>query len=153
MRTTIIGILGVTLAAGLVLMGCETERMAPPDYMGDNDRTAVALIPAEEFEGYVLAADEFDGTLEWDDGIWTFHGQFTFRTGGYQVEDPQITVRESHPEQVEIVLSVIEPPDDAMVTQVITEIPVEATFDASREATFEVWIERRVAQGDSETTG
>ena len=124
-----------------------TEVEAPEALETEGDNLEpMELAALDDGAGYAVTGPwDFEGTLttpETEDGAWRFAGQFTFRTGGYEVGEPRVRIMKSYPEQVSIVIPVVPPPDDAMVIQVITETPVEVEIPASPEATFTAAVER-----------
>jgi len=91
--------------------------------------------------GYTVEGSyNFEGTLTYSNGRWNLAGSFVFNTGGYAVAEPDIIIMESFPEQVIVTLTVTPPPPGAIVTQVITEVPVAAQFDVSEEAEIAVFV-------------
>jgi len=121
-------------AAAVALSGCPCGGPGVP----------ATLTPLEDQLGYEIdGLWDFSGTLtkpESEGGNWVLEGSFVFATGGFEVQDPEVIVRESFPEQVSVILTVVPPPPGAPVTQVITEVPVRAEIAASDEAMFEVLI-------------
>lgn len=132
----ILSIMPVILAvgAGLLLVGCPC------------DETAVTLTPLSGPFGYHFEGPyDLQGNLTKDSpdaAEWELNGKFVFPTGGYTVLPPEITVAESYPEQVTILLRVREPLPGAPVTQVVTEVPVTAVISASNEAAFSMKVVR-----------
>lgn len=81
-------------------------------------------------------------------GEWVLDGHFTVPTGGYNASLARVDIVRSAPEQVRVVLALELPPPDALVTQVVTDLPVHARIEASAEARFEVFVTDR---GESQT--
>lgn len=71
---------------------------------------------------------------------WQLEAKFTFGTSGYRVAKVDAVVMESYPEQVRITIPVTPPPPDAMVAQVITEVPVSERIVASDRAVFRIVV-------------
>ncbi len=147
MRATLPAVL-VVIAAGL--MGAcahlgNTEPEAP-----QQAAIPVPLIPLEERDGYAFAGPwGLRGLLlppEVSGGPWELSGRFQFDTGGYEVGEPQVSIQQRRPEAVLITLPVVEPPPDAMVSQVITEVPFEASIQASINAQFQLDIQPMTAE-------
>ena len=134
MRIRTMMLILLTLGMGLVFSGCPCGE------------EAVTLTPLSgpfgyHFEGpYDLQGNLTKDSLE--DAEWALNGKFVFPTGGYTVAQPEITVAESYPEQVTIVLRVREPLPGTPVTQVVMEVPVAAAISASNEAMFSMKVVR-----------
>ena len=105
----------------------------------------VPLVPFEERTGYGFAGPwGLRGMLlppEASGEPWRLTGRFQFDTAGYEVGAPVVSVQKRYPEAVTITLPVAEPPADAMVAQVITEIPFEKDIPVSSEAQFQIDIQ------------
>lgn len=87
------------------------------------------------------------GALAYGDrGPWILKGALTFPTGGYTVEGPDVRVLKRLPEHVIITFTVTPPPEDAMVTQALTEEPFRSEIYVSEDATFTMVVE--TAQSD-----
>ena len=111
---------------------------------GDETGAIVQMTPFSGRFGYGLSGPYgFLGSLTKDqltDPAWRLEGNFVFPTGGYTVEDPVIIVLESYPEQVSVNIKVTPPPPDAIVTQMVTVVPVTADITASNEAKFTIRV-------------
>ena len=101
------------------------------------------LTPFADEPGYNLTGPfDLEGQLTLGmEGMWELNASFLFPTSGYVVAEPEVIVRESFPEQVTFLLRVTPPPPDAVVLQVITEVPVQAVVEVDVNATFEVLVE------------
>ena len=134
MRIRTMMLILLTLGMGLVFSGCPCGE------------EAVTLTPLSgpfgyHFEGpYDLQGNLTKDNLE--DAEWELNGKFVFPTGGYSAAQPEVTVAESYPEQVTIVLRVREPLPGTPVTQVVMEVPVAAAISASNEAMFSMKVVR-----------
>jgi len=124
----------LAFGSGLVLSGCPCGE------------EAVTLTPLSGPFGYHFAGPyDLQGNLTKDsleDAEWELNGKFVFPTGGYTVMQPEITIAESYPEQVTIVLRVREPLPGRPVTQMVMEVPVTAVISASNEAVFSMKVVR-----------
>ena len=130
----------VMLLAALSVSGCPRCDCGQGDGTGGN----VQMTPFSGRFGYGLSgAFGFEGSLtknQLSDQAWRMEGSFTFPTGGYTVETPVILVEESYPEQVSVTIKVNPPAPDAIVTQVVTVVPVTADITASNQALFNIRI-------------
>lgn len=133
-------------AAALVLMLALTACPSPVDRGGEpaaSGAQPATLDPLPGETAYAVSGPHgLTATLRYAEQAaeWTLDGHFTVPTGGYRVPAASIEVMESMPEQVRVVLTVIPPPDDAMVTQVVTDLPVNERVEASAEARFEIFV-------------
>jgi len=104
----------------------------------------VQLIPFSGRFGYGLRGPySFEGSLTKDypgSSAWLLMGQFTFNTGGYLVLPPEVSIQESYPEQVSVVIRVIPPPPDVFVPMVIMPMSVTAEISVSAEALFNIRV-------------
>lgn len=111
---------------------------------GSNDGESVRLTPYADRLGYALEGPhDFVGSLtkqDVDDPEWHLEGDFTFPTAGYTVDEPDIRVAESYPEQVFVTITVTPPAPGSIVAQVITHVPVTADIAASNLAQFRILI-------------
>lgn len=131
----------VWLACGALLLG-GCPWIAPGN--GNNEGESVRLTPYDDRLGYALEGPySFVGSLTKDDAgdpEWHLEGDFTFPTAGYTVDEPDIRIAESYPEQVFITITVTPPAPGSVVAQVITHVPVTADIAASNQAQFRILI-------------
>ena len=74
--------------------------------------------------------------------LWTLQGTFTFGTSAHRILEPVVTVSKSMPEQVDILLTVIPPPEEvAQITMMRAHL--NATITASPQAKFHVRVEEK----------
>lgn len=110
----------------------------------DRASAGVKVTPIAGQLGYALAGPHgFKGTIakaDADAKEWTLSAKFVFPSAGYTVGKPVILVQKSLPEKVFVTFSVTPPALDAVVAQVITEVPVNETIRVSNKATFVVTI-------------
>jgi hypothetical protein len=122
---------GVTLSA---LAGCPCGTQTLP----------VELTPFSGVFGYRLDGPYgFEGRLtkdSLDDADWVLEGTFYFPDSCYTVLGPQIIVRESFPEQVDVTMRVMLPRPDLGCLTVITEVPVSYRIRASNQAQFQIAV-------------
>ncbi len=134
------GLAASAIFVALVAGGCLRCDCGQGNETGAN----VQMTPFSGRFGYGLSGTfGFLGSLTKDqltDQAWRLEASFTFPTGGYSVDAPVIMVAESDPEQVSVVLRVTAPAPDAVVTQVVTVVPVTADITASNEARFTIRI-------------
>ena len=135
----VLAAIAAAIAAALGAGPCEP---VAPDAGNGGEAT---LEPLADQEGWGVSGPHgFNGTLLWTEdeagAVWPLEGAFTIPTAGYAVAAPEISVMKSLPEQVRIVLTVTPPPPDAMVAQVITNVPVAAEIAVSRNALFSVEV-------------
>jgi hypothetical protein len=128
------------LLAAPVLSGCPRCDCGKGELATAN----VQLTPFSGRFGYGLSGPYgFEGSLaknQLSDAAWRLEASFTFPTGGYTVDAPVILVAESYPEQVSVSINVTPPAPGAIVTQVVTEVPVTADITASNGALFNIRV-------------
>lgn len=71
--------------------------------------------------------------------VWQLQATFTVGSGGYRVPEPEVTIKKSNPEQVDILIA-LEAPVDQFATLTITRVPVVATLTATPQAQFNVRV-------------
>jgi hypothetical protein len=95
--------------------------------------------------GYALSCDSYDftGTLtkeELASPTWHLEGELRFPTSGYVVDELKVTVAESFPEQVSVIITVYPPDPGSEVAQVVTPVSVSTNITASNGALFGIVI-------------
>ena len=128
-RNVVLRIIGLALA--LLLPGCPCVQEIPAELTPFSGRYGYFVAGPWGFEGALTK--ENLGDLE-----WTLEGSFLFPTSGYRVLTPQVDIAESYPEQVTIRIRVLTPDPDAAVLQVLTEVPITLTIQASDLALFDI---------------
>jgi hypothetical protein len=92
---------------------------------------------ASEEDAAAARAGGYTGPVQ-----WTLGGEFTFGTSAHRILEPVITVNNSKPEHVDILLTVITPAEE--ITNItITRAVLNASFTASPQATFRVRVEEK----------
>ena len=128
------GMIFVLCVAAVALTGCPCGTQTMP----------VTLTPFSGVYGYKLDGPYgFEGRLtkeNLDDADWVLEGTFYLPDSCYAVLGPDIRVRESNPDQVDVTMRVMLPPPDVACLQVITEVPVSYRITASNEADFDIVV-------------
>lgn len=104
----------------------------------------VEMTPLPGVKGYSLTGPQgFAGQLaRGEDGIWRLEGTFHFETGGYAVGEPVIRSINATPQRFIITIPYDAPPENASVTQAITEAPVALEVKGQEDARFTITIQR-----------
>lgn len=104
----------------------------------------VLATSAPNDDGYLLnGVHDFEGILRRPvdaEERWVLDWRFTFPTGGYSVEDVELVVLESFPEQVHVTYTVKVPAPWEFVTQAISEVAGTERIDVSSDALFDIRI-------------
>ena len=134
---------GILVCAVVLAAGCAgktPEGGKEPGVAGKKSEAAVERVEGQ-LKHTVSGPYGLKGMLTKSSGEpWVFDASLTFPTGGYSVGEPEVLVKKSLPEQVDISIPVTPPAKDAIVTQALVTKSVRTTLNVSDGAQFSVYV-------------